>query len=213
MSGISGNFDFTVPIRNQAFEYVSESVTFRGLVRYNDDCQWFISNEAWCWSRCVQRWAIKVDCCIYITAHRPYDSHTHDTTKCYSNSNSHTHATTKCYSNSNSRDSSGASPVIESVTLRYDASSGSLVAFQDIAFRDPDGDAYKVHYELVHATVAGVQVADGTIDISSQQQKLGTTITGKWACGGNKYDVTLRVTILDRAGNQSNTVEYTMNCR
>jgi hypothetical protein len=106
----------------------------------------------------------------------------------------------------------GGPPVIESVNLREDSSSGGLGIFQDITFRDPDGDAYKVHYELVRATIADLQVADGTIDSSSQQQKQGTTITGRWSCGGLTYEVTMRVTVLDRGGNVSNAVEYTMNC-
>lgn len=107
----------------------------------------------------------------------------------------------------------GTVPILESVNLRYDTSSGSLVIFQDVTFHDPDGDSYWVDYELVHTTAAGVEVRSGAIEISSRQQKLGATITGKWTCGGSKYDVTLRVTILDRAGNRSNAVEYTMNCR
>lgn len=108
---------------------------------------------------------------------------------------------------------SGTAPILESVNLRYDTSSGSLVVFQDITFHDPDGDSYWVDCELVHTTAAGVEVRGGAIEISSRQQKLGATITGEWTCGGSKYDVTLRVTILDRTGNKSNAVEYTMNCR
>lgn len=114
---------------------------------------------------------------------------------------------------SESKPQAGAAPVIEVVNLRYDSSSGSLVIFQDVAFHDLDGDANKVHYGLVSATANGLQVSDGNIDTSGQQQERGATITGKWACGGNQYEVTIRVTILDRVGNESNAETYTMYCR
>jgi len=104
-------------------------------------------------------------------------------------------------------------PVIESVNLRSETSAGSLTVLQDISFHDPQGDAYKVHYEIVSATVTDLQVDDGMIDIPAQQQKTGVMITGRWNCGGGKYDVTLRVTVLDRNGNRSNVIEYTLNCK
>jgi len=103
--------------------------------------------------------------------------------------------------------------MIESVNLRSEISAGSLTVLQDITFRDPQGDAYKLHYEIVSATTSDLQVEDGMIDISAQQQKTGVMITGRWNCGGGKYDVTLRVTVLDRKGNESNAVEYTINCK
>lgn len=106
-----------------------------------------------------------------------------------------------------------AAPTIESVKLRYETSAGSLAVLQDITFHDPQGDAYKVHYTIISATAADLQVADGMIDISGEQQKLGTMITGRWNCGESKYDVTLRVTVLDRKGNESNAVEYTISCK
>jgi hypothetical protein len=107
----------------------------------------------------------------------------------------------------------GAAPVIESVTLRNSTSSGGLVIFQDIRFHDPDGDAYRVDYQLVHTTAPSVEVRGGAIDASSRQQKLGATLTGKWTCGKGQYEVTLRVTIQDKAGYKSNPVDYTMECR
>ena len=106
----------------------------------------------------------------------------------------------------------GSAPVIDGVELRDDTSSGSLVIIQEFTFHDPDGDANSLHIVLVRATVGGLRVADGTISASSQQQKQGTTVSGRWGCGGDTYDVTLRVTILDRGGHVSNAIEYTMNC-
>jgi len=105
----------------------------------------------------------------------------------------------------------GHAPVIKSVNLRDDLSSGSLVIVQEISFYDEDGDAYYIDFELV-SNLPNAHTVDGPISASSQQQKSGTITTGRWGCGGDQYEVTLQVTILDEAGNQSNTVEYTMLC-
>lgn len=105
----------------------------------------------------------------------------------------------------------GHAPVIESVDLRDDLSSGNLVIVQDISFYDEDGDADYIDFELV-SNLPNAYTVDGPINASSQGQKSGTITTGRWGCGGGQYEVTLQVTILDKAGNQSNTVEYTMLC-
>ncbi len=76
---------------------------------------------------------------------------------------------------------------------------------------DADGDAYGIDYEIVSDPSNGT-VVDGVISASSQEQKAGTIATGSWQCGGGLYDVTMQVTLLDYAGNLSNTVEYTMTC-
>jgi hypothetical protein len=105
----------------------------------------------------------------------------------------------------------GHAPVIESVDLWDDLSSGRLDIVQDISFHDEDGDAYYIDFELV-SNLPNVHTVDGPISASSQQQKSGTIHTGRWGCGGGQYEVTLQATILDGAGNQSNAVEYTMFC-
>ena len=105
----------------------------------------------------------------------------------------------------------GHAPVIESVDLRDDLSSGSLVIVQDISFYDEDGDANFIDFELV-SNLPNAHTVDGSISASSQQQESGAITTGRWGCGGGAYEVTLQVTIWDEAGNPSNTVEYTMIC-
>jgi len=105
----------------------------------------------------------------------------------------------------------GHAPVIESVDLRDDLSSGSLVIVQDISFYDEDGDADYIDFELV-SNLPNAHTVDGPVTASSEQQKSGTITTGRWKCGGGQFEVTLQVTILDKAGNRSNTAEYTMLC-
>lgn len=102
-------------------------------------------------------------------------------------------------------------PVIESVQLREDSSSGNLVIFQDIYFHDEDGDANQIDYTLI-AGPPGAYVINGPIDIASGRQISGTSMTGTWKCGDVESKVILQVTILDEAGNRSNTMEYTMFC-
>jgi hypothetical protein len=103
-------------------------------------------------------------------------------------------------------------PVLERVELRYVTSAGKTTVYQDIYFHDGNGDVNYVTYEVKYVTPGySVNVKNGPVNVSSQQQKSGGMFTGTWTCGG-KYDVELLITIRDRAGNQSNTLAYTMNC-
>ena len=104
-------------------------------------------------------------------------------------------------------------PVIDSVNLRYQSTTGSTVVYQDIRFHDPDGDATTLHFEIVRSTSAGsLRVADGSIGAAARAQQSGAMVSGTWTCGGT-YDVTLRVVIIDRLGHKSAPVDYTMNCK
>jgi len=102
-------------------------------------------------------------------------------------------------------------PVITSVDLREDWSTGTLAILQDIYFYDEDADADYIDFEIV-TDVPDAYTTDGPLDISGEQQKSGAIHTGRWDCGGGSYEVTLQATIFDSAGNQSNTIEYTMTC-
>lgn len=95
---------------------------------------------------------------------------------------------------------------------RRETSSGGLTIYQDIHFHDSDGDVIRVDYEIVSATISGVSVEGGAIDISPAEQKSGAIITGEWGCGGETYEVTLSVTFTDKLGNRSDPFEYTMAC-
>jgi len=103
-------------------------------------------------------------------------------------------------------------PVVQSVVLRKDRSSGDLVIHQDIHFTDSDGDVTRADYGIVSTTNPDVRVEGGTIDIPSALQKAGAFLTGSWGCGGGNYTITLSVTLTDRAGHQSEPYNYTMVC-
>ena len=103
-------------------------------------------------------------------------------------------------------------PVIKSVNVRYESTASGKIAYQDFAFQDADGDASVVHYEIVSTTAQWANVNDGPVNVSSDRQKLGATATGTWTCGKGDYEVTLRVTIIDRTGKSSNPMQYTIVC-
>lgn len=103
-------------------------------------------------------------------------------------------------------------PIIQSVSLREDSSSGSKIIFQDISFIDNEGDVTRVDYKIVSSTISGLLVEGGTLDIPSSLQKLGTSFTGEWGCGNESYSVTLEATLTDRANNHSEPYNYTMVC-
>ncbi len=205
VSKITMQSDMTVPVENQAFEYVSEAVTFRGTFDSAGKAAGSFQQKLGLGKSACTIGPLEWEAAsgpAKPPATPPAASPTRAPTP-----------TSRPSASPTPKAPAGAAPVLQSVKLRNDTSSGSLVIYQDITFSDPDGDAYKMDFELVRATTSGVRVADGTIDTPSQVQKRGATLTGTWTCGGEQYDVTLRVTILDRAGNRSNAIEYTMECR
>jgi hypothetical protein len=103
-------------------------------------------------------------------------------------------------------------PVIKSVNLRKDTSSGALTIYQDILFMDTKGDVTRVDYEIVGSTISGLQVEGGDIDVPEAEQKAGSVITGEWGCGTEKYLATLRATLTDKAGNHSAPFDYEIIC-
>lgn len=108
---------------------------------------------------------------------------------------------------------SSGTPVIHSVGIRKDRSSGGLVIYQDIVFKDSHGDVTTADWELISTTASGnLTVRDGTVTKSSAEQKAGTFHTGRWGCGNGKYSITLSVTLIDKVGNHSDPYIYTMVC-
>ncbi len=103
-------------------------------------------------------------------------------------------------------------PIVHSVKLRRDTSSGELIIYQDIFFSDKEGDVTHVDYIIVTADAEGLGTAGGDIRIPSDKQKSGAIAFGTWHCKNRVYSVTLRVTLTDSAGHKSQPYEYTMVC-
>jgi uncharacterized protein YgiM (DUF1202 family) len=104
------------------------------------------------------------------------------------------------------------SPVIDRVEVRFDSSSGGLIAFLDVYYYDGEGDAILADWQLISASIE----VTGTIkDISiapSANQRRGGVVTGSWSCGTKEYDAALAVTIRDQAGHSSNSVSVLVSC-
>ncbi|MBE2182268.1 MAG: PD40 domain-containing protein [Anaerolineae bacterium] len=101
-------------------------------------------------------------------------------------------------------------PIIDRVEVFNDFSDPSII-LQRIYFRDPDANTNLVDFDIVATTASGIQASDGSITPTATQMTLNYH-EGRWNCGTGVYSVTLSVRMLDRSGNESNTVEYTMQC-
>lgn len=103
-------------------------------------------------------------------------------------------------------------PLIERVVVRFDSSSGGLIAYLDVHYIDGEGDANFADFQLISTSIE----SSGTIkDVSfapNANQRRGSVVTGQWACGTKQYDVAVAVTIRDQAGHASNTIGVTFSC-
>ncbi len=108
---------------------------------------------------------------------------------------------------------SANAPVLKGVNVRYDRSTSELSALGDVWFSDADGDVTTAHTFIVFATTRNMTTLDVPITIPAPIQIQGVTIILRWGCGTERYDVTLRMILLDKQGNQSNGIEYTIHCR
>jgi hypothetical protein len=98
------------------------------------------------------------------------------------------------------------------VAVRFDSSSGGLIAYLDVYYYDSEGDANYLDLQLISTSV---QVTGTIKDVSfapNANQRRGSAVTGQWACGTKVYDVTVGVTIRDAAGHTSNTIGVTFSC-
>jgi hypothetical protein len=108
-------------------------------------------------------------------------------------------------------------PMILGIETRETGSAPNKIIFADINFRDADGDSYNIRYELV--SVIGIEAAQLRYDdyypvpTASGQQVTGTIVPLQWDCGEQAYRATFDVIILDEAGNQSNKLPVTFDCR
>ena len=103
-------------------------------------------------------------------------------------------------------------PLIDRVEVRFDDSSGSLIAYLDVYYHDNEGDANLADWQFVSASIETTfTIRDNSIAPSANQRQ-GSVVTGQWNCGIKVYDVALGVTIRDQAGHSSNTVSVVFSC-
>jgi hypothetical protein len=104
------------------------------------------------------------------------------------------------------------SPVIDWVVVRFDASSGGLIAYLDVYYYDGEGDANFLDLQLISTSVEVTATLKDVPIAPSANQRRGSVVTGQWACGTKQYDMAVGVTIRDEAGHSSNTIGVTFRC-
>jgi hypothetical protein len=108
-------------------------------------------------------------------------------------------------------------PTIMGVTIRENHESEELVYYQEINFYDEDGNTNMVERELVDLSDPSqrqyVQIQNGVVDDLPQIQKIRSTTTETWYCEGHIYVATVEVSLVDRDGNRSEPVRYTIDCK
>lgn len=107
-------------------------------------------------------------------------------------------------------------PTIMGVVIRKSLEDGELVISQEINFYDEDGNTNLVEWELVDLSDPSqrqyIQLQNGVIDDLPAVQKIRSTAIGIWRCVGRTYVATIEVSLLDRDGNRSEPVRYTIEC-
>ncbi len=103
-------------------------------------------------------------------------------------------------------------PEVHTIEQRLVYNNGKLVIHKDIHFRDPDGDAYLVTYQVIQSDIKHYHVEDDPITAPSDQQKQDAIVTATWQCGSKNYRITLRTYILDRAGHRSQPFDLVYDC-
>jgi len=95
-------------------------------------------------------------------------------------------------------------PVILSVDLTEDRSSGSLIIYIDINFKDNEGDVNYADVKLISTTANHeLNIHGGSVNVSSAEQKAGASAPGTLNCGSETYNVTISITLSDKAGHDS----------
>jgi len=103
-------------------------------------------------------------------------------------------------------------PIILRVVERNEVVNGFLWTYQDIYFTDPDGDATTMTYAVTSSSVTyPLDIPDEPIKASAEEQKGEALFTASWVCG-MKLNLVVEDRIMDRAGNLSEPVPFTMSC-
>ena len=105
------------------------------------------------------------------------------------------------------------SPKLYSVDIRKDSSTGDEIMYLDVRYQDINGDAEYIDWTILDPTTNDVFLYDSYLEDAKENQIEGSSFTGTLYCLGGEQAVTLRVILHDRAGNESNPLEFELNCR
>ncbi|MHB8286308.1 MAG: hypothetical protein ACYDD1_16765 [Caulobacteraceae bacterium] len=107
--------------------------------------------------------------------------------------------------------SGGQPPHIDSVTFKDQPYASDLVQ-PEIHFHAVNGDVRLIREEVVESTGPAFKLEGGPIEASAAKQKAGAVYSKDLRCGPGAYRVKVRAYLVDRAGDHSNTVGYTIHC-
>jgi hypothetical protein len=105
----------------------------------------------------------------------------------------------------------GQPPHIDSVSFKDQPYASDLVQ-PEIRFHAPSGDVRLIRQEVVESTGPAFKIEGGPIQASAAKQKAGAVYSKDLRCGPGVYHVKVRAYLVDRAGDHSNTVGYTIHC-
>ena len=116
-------------------------------------------------------------------------------------------------SGSSFADDSNGPPVLDKITLR-DSVERYETIYPTFYFHAPGGDVVELHRRIVWSNSANQNFNPvSRIDIDPLEQKKGAVWVGSWGCGPEPYTTRVSAYLLDRRGNTSNSVEYTIVCK
>jgi hypothetical protein len=107
-----------------------------------------------------------------------------------------------------------AAPVITDVVLtkiRNEAIGGHDIE-QNIAYRDPEGDARFMSFVILGSDAASLDLRANNLRDPPERQVAGAQVKRNWACNRTGYSVKLRVYVTDAAGHLSRPRDFTLNC-
>lgn len=108
-------------------------------------------------------------------------------------------------------------PVILGVIIRENHEGSELVYQQEVNFYDEDGNTNLLERELIDISDPSqgeyIDVENVSIEAQPAIQKIRSTATDTWHCGGHIYVATVQVTLVDQDGNRSEPVRYRIECK
>lgn len=107
-----------------------------------------------------------------------------------------------------------AAPVITDVVLtkvRNEAGGGYDIE-QNIAYRDPEGDARFMSFVVLASDAVSLDVRASNLRDLPERQMAGAQVKRTWSCNRSGYSVKLRAYVSDAAGHVSRPRDFTLNC-
>lgn len=105
------------------------------------------------------------------------------------------------------------SPILYSNKIRKNGSKEDDLIYIDVRYRDLNGDADYIDWILVNSTTEDVFIYDSYLKDPKEKQINGSSFTGVLYCLGERDIVTIRVILNDKAGNESNPLEFELTCK